>query len=52
MNEYAIEKFGFVKYRKEIEEYVLNGVLPHSKIISDIVNEFNYWVAKYGRQTY
>lgn len=52
VNEYAIEKFGFVKYRKEIEEYVLNGVLPHSKIISDIVNEFNYWVAKYGRQTY
>lgn len=52
VNEYAIEKFGFTAYCEEIRDYVLNGVIPHSRVVSDIIDEFDYWVAKYGKQTY
>ena len=52
VNQYAIEKYGFEKYYKEIEDYVLGGVPPCSDIIKKIVAEFDKWVAKYGHQTY
>lgn len=52
VNKYAIEKYGFEKYYKEIEDYVLEGVPPCSDRIKEIVAEFDKWVAKYGHQTY
>jgi|LSQX01.3.fsa_nt_gb UDP-N-acetylglucosamine acyltransferase len=52
VNYYAIKKFGFEEYTEEIENYVLNGTMPTSKIIVLIINEFDQWVAKYGHNTY
>ena len=52
VNYYAIKKFGFEEYTEEIENYVLNNVNPTSSRILNFVNEFNYWVDKYGHKTY
>ncbi|OPY67541.1 MAG: Acyl-(acyl-carrier-protein)--UDP-N-acetylglucosamine O-acyltransferase [Syntrophorhabdus sp. PtaU1.Bin002] len=52
VNEYAIEKFGFQDYFDEIYEYVINDVLPSSRLILDIVNEFNEKHLKSGRSLY
>ena len=52
VNEYAIKKFGFQEYFDEIYEYVINDALPKSKIILDIVNEFNSKHIKSGRPLY
>lgn len=52
VNKYAIEKYGFVDFAKEIEEYVLNDVPPVSEPIKSIVKTFDDWVAKYGLDTY
>lgn len=40
VNYYVIKKFGFVEYVKEIEVYVLYGVLFKIKLILDIIIEF------------
>lgn len=40
--------YNFVEYSEEIEDSVLNGIRSRSRIISDIIDEFNYRVAKYG----
>jgi len=52
VNEYAIKKFGFQDYFDEICEYVINDVLPSSRVILDIVNEFNEKHLKSGRSLY
>lgn len=52
VNYYAIKKYNFLEYTEEIENYVLNGVYPSSKTISDIVSVFDMWVDKYGHETY
>lgn len=52
VNYYAIKKFGFEDYKKEIEEYVLNDVEVASEPLKKLINEFNYWVEKYGQLTY
>ena len=52
VNKYAIEKYGFGAFEKEIEAYVLNDVAPFSIPIKTIVETFDYWVAKYGHETY
>ena len=52
VNYYAIKKFGFEAYEKEIEEYVLNNQELVSGPLKMIVAEFNFWVDKYGHQTY
>lgn len=52
VNRYAIEKYGFVDFSKEIEEYVLDDVPPVSGTIRSIVKTFDGWVAKYGLDTY
>lgn len=52
VNHYAIKKFGFEAYGKEIEEYVLNNKEVNSEPLKRIVDEFNFWVAKYGHPTY
>lgn len=52
INVYAIDKYGFQEYTAEIEDYVLNDIYPKSNVICQIVDEFNFWVAKYGHKTY
>lgn len=52
VNEYAIKKFGFEDYADEIRNYVLNDVLPGSKRILEIVDEFNGKHIKSGRSLY
>ena len=47
-----VKKFGFEAYEKEIEEYVLNNQELVSGPLKMIVAEFNFWVDKYGHQTY
>jgi UDP-N-acetylglucosamine acyltransferase len=51
-NEYAIKKFGFQEYFNEIYDYVINDVPPKSKIILDMVDEFNSKHIKSGRPLY
>lgn len=52
VNHYAIKKFGFAEYAKEIEAYVLHGVLPKTKPILDIITEFTQLHEKSGRPLY
>lgn len=52
VNYYAIKKFGFEKFEEEIEEYVLNNQDVNSEPLKTIIGEFNFWVNKYGHQTY
>jgi UDP-N-acetylglucosamine acyltransferase len=52
INEYSIRKNGFEKHIAEISDYVLRDVPPKSKIISDIVDEFNDKHIKSGRGIY
>ncbi len=52
VNEYAVSKFGFQEYLEEIKDYVINDVKPKSKIIVEIVNEFNIKHTKSGRVLY
>ena len=52
VNYYAIEKFGFQKYKSEIENYVLNGEKMKSDVMRKITDYFDSWVVKYGHQTY
>lgn len=52
VNEYAIMKFGFQEYFDEIYDYVINDVPPKSKIILDMVDEFNSKHIKSGRPLY
>lgn len=52
VNKYALEKYGYMDYYNEIEQYVLNNVYPVSTKIKLIVSEFESWVNKYGHQTY
>jgi len=51
-NEYAIKKFGFQEYFNEIYDYVMNDVPPKSKIVLDMVDEFNDKHIKSGRPLY
>lgn len=52
VNTYAINKFGFVDYTDEIAAYVMDGATPVSPVLRQIINVFDYWVAKYGHSTY
>lgn len=52
VNLYALKKYGFMDYFDEIEQYVMNGSQPVSDRIKSIVAEFEFWVNKYGHQTY
>lgn len=52
VNKYAIEKYGFNQYHEEIEEYVINNKRPVSDVVVKLVDEFEFWVVKYGHQTY
>ena len=52
VNTYALKKFGFVENTDEITAYVMEDVKPTTKRISEIVEEFDYWVKKYGHETY
>ncbi|MEG2227271.1 MAG: hypothetical protein RRY39_02095 [Odoribacter sp.] len=52
VNKYALTKFGFEEYEKEITDYVLYDIPVVSEKLKLIMNEFNYWVAKYGHNTY
>ncbi|OPY00398.1 MAG: Acyl-(acyl-carrier-protein)--UDP-N-acetylglucosamine O-acyltransferase [Syntrophorhabdus sp. PtaB.Bin006] len=52
VNEYAIKKFGFQDYFDEIYDYVMNDISPKSKVILDIVNEFESKHEKSGRPLY
>jgi UDP-N-acetylglucosamine acyltransferase len=52
VNEYAIKKFGFQEYFDEISDYVMDDVPPTSKIIFDMVDEFNSKHIKSGRPLY
>lgn len=52
VNKYAIQKYGFQEYEKEITNYVLNNETVKSPILKDIVEEFDFWVAKYKKETY
>ncbi|MEI6258798.1 MAG: UDP-N-acetylglucosamine acyltransferase [Deltaproteobacteria bacterium] len=52
VNKYAIKKFGFQCYCDEIFDYVMNDNLPSSKILLDMVNEFNIKCAKSERPLY
>lgn len=52
VNYYAVEKYGFKEYKEEIEAYVLNGIKPKSDKLIKIIDEFDYWVSKYNKDTY
>lgn len=52
VNYYAIKKYDLEEYTKEIENYVLDSVPMISKKMKTITDEFDYWVDKYGHQTY
>ena len=52
VNTYAINKYGFQDYLKEIQDYVIKDIVPTSKKVLEIIEKFNNWVDKYGRQTY
>ena len=52
VNKYAINKYGFMDYYDEIEQYVLSNIPPVSARIKSIIAEFESWVNKYGHQTY
>lgn len=52
VNEYAIDKYGFEKYREEITEYVLNGTAPVSKNISELVGRYARLHEKSGRKQF
>lgn len=52
VNYYALKKFGLEEYTGEVERYVLEHVAPVSERIKSIVDEFDRWVAFYGRKTY
>lgn len=52
VNTYALKKYGFMDYVDEITTYVMDGSKPTSERIIAIVDEFDYWVQKYGHETY
>lgn len=52
VNTYAIKKFGFEKYEKEIEAYVLEDVMPTSEMIIKLIVEFNEKHLQSGRGIY
>ena len=52
VNHYALKKFGFVEFEKEIEEYVINNTQPSSSIILSIVQEFNFFHKLSNRELY
>ena len=51
VNVYALKKYGFMEYLEEITAYVMDGVMPVSPKIRDMVSEFDKWVAVYGHET-
>lgn len=51
-NHYAIEKYGFLDYEKEITDYVIKDIVPKSPIIKDIVNSFNKLHIESNRKMY
>ncbi len=52
VNTYAIKKFAFEEYEEEINAYVLENTKPYSKVICDIVKEFDELHIKSGRALY
>jgi UDP-N-acetylglucosamine acyltransferase len=40
VNDYAIKKYGFENQKDEITKYVLEGVMPKSEIINQIIQDF------------
>ena len=52
VNHYAIEKYGFKDYTDEISKYVLEDQLPQSKLLLDIINEFELLHIESKRELY
>ncbi len=52
VNEYAIKKYGFEAYSKEIEAYVMENIMPSSNLILDMINEFQTKHLQSGRSIY
>ena len=52
VNTYALKKYGFMDYLEEITAYVMEGAKPETEKIRAVVDEFDGWVEKYGRDTY
>lgn len=52
VNSYAIKKYGFNDYEDEINDYVLKGIMPTSKIIKEIVEAFDILHTKSERGIY
>lgn len=52
VNNYAINKFGFINVRNEIESYVIDGVYPNDKRLMNIVDVFEKLSAESGRDVY
>ncbi|MDP3312580.1 hypothetical protein [Lutibacter sp.] len=52
VNQYAIKKYGFDTFKKEIEAYVLNDEFPESPEIVTIINEYTALHIKSKRAQY
>lgn len=52
VNTYALKKYGFMDNLDEIMSYVMEGAKPETETIRAVVDEFDGWVEKYGRDTY
>lgn len=52
VNYYAIKKYKLDVFTEEIEQYVLNNIRPYSRKILHMIEEFEFWVEKYGHKTY
>jgi UDP-N-acetylglucosamine acyltransferase len=52
VNHYALKKFNLSEFSEEIEDYVLNGTLPQSRTVLDIVEEYTILNIASGRSEY
>jgi UDP-N-acetylglucosamine acyltransferase len=52
VNTYALNKFGFERFSKEIEQYVLRRIAPQSKEIAEIVESYERAALESGRPEY
>ncbi len=52
VNKYALSKFGFNHLEEEISDYVLHDIPVKNCDLKRITDEFDYWVLKYGHETY
>jgi UDP-N-acetylglucosamine acyltransferase len=52
VNQYAINKFGFEDYKKEIEDYVLNRIRPANPQLESLIVKFEHSVRDSKLETY